>query len=116
LRTARQWDTSEVLGGDAAVTFRNQSMPNVLVAAVSTRVGPRSNVTADSAVHLLGRLLVQFLPLLERLRPRLNAGEVGIDAVGPRRVAGLLRGDFLPFGLFLGAAFLTLTLALALLL
>jgi len=73
-------------------------------------------VTADSAACLFGRLLVQLLPVLKRLRSRLNAGEIGIDAVGAGRASGLLRGDFLPFGLFFGAAFLALAFTLALLL
>jgi hypothetical protein len=74
------------------------------------------HVTAESAADLFGRLLVEFLPVLQRLRPRLNAGEIGIDAVSTGRASGLLRGDFLPFGLFFGAAFLALAFTLALLL
>jgi len=61
-------------------------------------------------------LFVGFLPVLERLRSRLDAREIGIGAVRARRAVGLLRGGFLPFGLFFGAAFLTLALTLSLLL
>ena len=85
-------------------------------AAIQTLVGALARRVPGSAADLLGRLLVQFLPLLQRLRSRLNAGEIGIDAVRSGRASGLLRGDFLPFGLFFGAAFLALALTLALLL
>ena len=56
------------------------------------------------------------LPVLQRLRARLDAFEIGIDAVGARRIVGFLRGNFLPPGLLLFLAFLALALALALLL
>ena len=71
--------------------------------------------TRQSAASLIG-LFVGFLPVLERLRSRLDTREIGIGAVGARRAVGLLRGDFLPLGLFFSAAFLTLALALSLLL
>ena len=68
------------------------------------------------AAGLLRGLFVGFLPVLERLRSRLDAREIGIDAARARRAVGLLRGDFLPLGLFFGATFLALPLALSLLL
>ena len=71
--------------------------------------------TAQSVVRLAGRLF-GLLPVLQRLRSRLNAFEIGIDAVRPGRIVGLLRGRFLPAGLLFGATFLALALALALLL
>ena len=60
--------------------------------------------------------LLGLLPILQRLRPCLNPFQIGVDAVSPRRRAGLLRGGFLPPGLLLSATFLALALALALLL
>ena len=56
------------------------------------------------------------LPVLQRLRTRLDAFEIGIDAAGAAGVVGLLRGHFLPLGLLFLLAFLALALALALLL
>ncbi|OFW44147.1 MAG: hypothetical protein A3J29_00015 [Acidobacteria bacterium RIFCSPLOWO2_12_FULL_67_14b] len=56
------------------------------------------------------------LPVLRRLRPRLDALEIGIHAVGSRGRPHLLRSHFLPFCLLLRASFLALALALALLL
>jgi len=56
------------------------------------------------------------LPVLRRLGARLDALEIGIHAVGSRGRTHFLRSDFLPFRLFLGASFLALALALALLL
>ena len=47
---------------------------------------------------------------------RPDAFEIGIDAAGPARIVGLLRGDFLPLGLLFLLTFLALALALALLL
>ena len=61
-------------------------------------------------------MFVGLLPVLERLRSRLDAREIGIGAVRAARAVGLLRGDFLPFGLFFGATFLALAFALSLLL
>ena len=56
------------------------------------------------------------LPVLRRLGTWLDAFEIGIHAVGARGYAGLLGSHFLPFRLLLGASFLALALALALLL
>lgn len=56
------------------------------------------------------------LPVLRRLRTRLDALEIGIRTVGARGRARFLRRHFLPFGLFLGASFLALAFALAFLL
>jgi hypothetical protein len=53
---------------------------------------------------------------LRRLRTRLDTLEVGIPAIGARGRSGLLSRHFLPLRLFLGASFLALSLALALLL
>jgi hypothetical protein len=63
-----------------------------------------------------GWSLLGLLPILQRLWPCLNPFQIGVDAVSPRRRAGLLRGCFLPPGLLLSATFLALALALALLL
>lgn len=60
--------------------------------------------------------LFGLLPVLQRLRSRLNSFQIGIHAVRPRRIVRLLRGRFLAAGLLLRAAFLALALALALLL
>jgi hypothetical protein len=60
--------------------------------------------------------LFRLLPVLQRLRPRRNAVEVGVGAARARRVARFLSGGFLPAGLLLVASFLALALALALLL
>lgn len=60
--------------------------------------------------------LLDFLPILQRLRPRLNAFEIGVDAVRPCWIVRLLRGRFLTPSLFFGTTFLALALALALLL
>ena len=60
--------------------------------------------------------LLDLLPVLQRLRPRLDAFEIGVDAVRSGWVVRLLRGRFLPTGLFFCATFLALALALALLL
>ena len=65
------------------------------------------------ALRLLG---FGLLPVLERLRSGLNAFEVWIHAAGRARSACLLRGDFLPPGLFFSTTFLALALTLALLL
>jgi hypothetical protein len=62
------------------------------------------------------RRLFGFLPILQGLGARLDAFQIGVDAVCPRRGTGLLRGGFLPAGLFLRTTFLALALALALLL
>jgi hypothetical protein len=56
------------------------------------------------------------LPVLKRLRPRLDSFEIGIDAVGPSRIVGLLRRRFLAPRLFFVAPLLALALALSLLL
>jgi len=64
----------------------------------------------------LGPALLGLLPVLQRLRAELNPFQIGIDAVRPRRIVGLLRGRFLAPGLLLCTAFLALALALALLL
>jgi len=56
------------------------------------------------------------LPILERLRTRLDAFKVGVDAVGARRVVRLLRRSFETACLLLVAALLALPFALALLL
>jgi hypothetical protein len=56
------------------------------------------------------------LPVLERLRPGLDAFEVGVRAVGPCWRVRLLRRGFLPARLFLVAAFLPLPFSLAFLL
>jgi len=71
--------------------------------------------TKQSAATLI-RLFVGFLPVLERLRSRLDARQIGIGAVGARRAVGLLCGDFLALGLFFRATLLALALALSLLL
>ncbi len=60
--------------------------------------------------------LLGFLPVLQRLRPRLDPFKIGIDTVRPGRIVGLLRGGFLPAGLLFRTTFLALALALALLL
>ena len=61
--------------------------------------------------------LLGLLPVLQWLRPRLNAFEIGVDAaIRPRWIVRLLRGRFLTPSLFLGTTFLALALALALLL
>jgi hypothetical protein len=60
--------------------------------------------------------LLDLLPVLKRLRSRLNPLEVWIDTVGPGRVVGLLSGRFLTAGQLFGATLLALTFALALLL
>jgi hypothetical protein len=71
----------------------------------------------DRAVdRAAGASLFGLLPVLQRLRPRLNPLQIGIDAVRPRRSVGLLRGRFLAAGLLLRTTFLALALALALLL
>src|SRR5579872_3366166 len=56
------------------------------------------------------------LPLLLRLGTGDDAFEVGVHAARSSRIAGLLRGHFEPAGLLFLLAFLTLALALALLL
>ena len=56
------------------------------------------------------------LPVLRRLWTRLDALEIGIHAVGTRGRPRFLGSHFLPLRLFLGASFLALALALALLL
>jgi len=56
------------------------------------------------------------LPVLKRLRPRLDAFEIGIDAVGARRVVRFLRGRFLTARLLFVAPLLALAFALSLLL
>lgn len=61
-------------------------------------------------------MLFGLLPVLERLRTGLNAFEIGIDAVGARRVIGLLCGGFLTARLLFSAAFLFLPFALPFLL
>ena len=60
--------------------------------------------------------LLDLLPVLQWLRPRLNAFEIGVDALRPSRIVRLLRGRFLAPGLFFCTTFLALALALALLL
>jgi len=64
----------------------------------------------------LRSLAFGLLPVLEWLRSGLNPFEVWIHAAGRARRVCLLRGDFLPPGLLLGAGFLVLPLALPLLL
>jgi hypothetical protein len=84
---------------------------NLAGRALSVRAG------ACAVAHSIVRLgLLGLLPVLQRLRPCLNPFQIGVDAVGPRRRVGLLRGQFLPPGLLLSATFLALALALALLL
>ena len=63
-----------------------------------------------------GPALFGLLPVLQRLRSQLNPLQIGIDTLRTRRIVRLLRGRFLAPGLLLGAAFLALALALALLL
>ena len=60
--------------------------------------------------------LLGLLPVLQRLRPRRDAFEIGVGAARARRVARFLSGGFLPAGLLLVASFLALAFALALLL
>jgi len=78
------------------------------------REGCSEKVKASAAGGRPARLL--GLPVLRRLGTRLDAFEVRIHAAGARGRAHFLRGDFLPFRLFLGASFLALALTLALLL
>jgi hypothetical protein len=56
------------------------------------------------------------LPILERLRPRLDPFEVGIDPVRARRVVRFLSSGFLPARQLLVPALLALALPLPLLL
>ena len=80
---------------------------NLAGRALSVRAARARPHTQSVRLGLLG-----LLPILQRLRPCLNPFQIGVDAVSPRRCAGLLRSGFLPAGLFLSATFLALALLL----
>jgi CheY-like chemotaxis protein len=111
-------DRVRALGRATRIMSRNWSTPTC-----SPRRLPSSSPGRRRAMGTGGSLLFGFglglrvgLPVLGRLRARLDAFKIRIDSVPARRVIGFLHGDFLPAGLFLFLTFLALALALALLL
>jgi len=78
--------------------------------------GNRSPIGRPAIAERSNRSGLLDLPILKRLRPRLDAFDVGVDAVSARRVVGFLRRGFLAARQLLVAALLPLPLALSLLL